>query len=157
VRPVQGADFRFIADLGASAFAEFGYASGAARVWMAEHFCTWVAVSSGSRLDVKRTVAEPNRLGFAVLAPPQADRAEISAIAVARGERGRGIGRLLLDATEATAWTRGARQIIAHTADANLAALQLFLSRGYQIRRRLPGYYGVYAACELVLLRAGVS
>lgn len=152
VRRALDSDLNFIARLGEAAFGEFGYADGAARVWMAEHFCTWVAVRSQPKFGSSTHQPPPTLLGFVVLGPALGERAEISAIAVAAGERGRGVGRLLLDVAEQSARQRGARATVAHTADANLAALQLFLSRGYRIRRRLPGYYGVYAACELLAL-----
>jgi ribosomal protein S18 acetylase RimI-like enzyme len=174
-RRARAGDFEFIAQLGATAFEEFGFAPASARHWTAEHFCTWVAVRSSGAVgttplagglvegrpmehrslegNTPSPVAAPaeQRLGFVVLGPCHGVSFELTAVAVLSSERGRGVGKVLLDAAEASAKLQGAREIVAHTADANLAALELLLKRSYRMRRRLERYYGMYAACELVL------
>jgi ribosomal protein S18 acetylase RimI-like enzyme len=167
-RRARAGDFDFIAKLGAAAFLEFGFAPEGSQHWRAEHFCTWVAVRGhgtvhGQNVPGVAHTGDPaergpsaaaraeERLGFVVLGPCQGASFELTAIAVLASERGRGVGRVLLDAAEASAKLQGAREIVAHTADANLSALELLLKRRYRIRRRLNRYYGMYAACELAL------
>jgi ribosomal-protein-alanine N-acetyltransferase len=97
-------------------------------------------------------VAERNHepIGFAILRLGHADEAELAAIAVVERERGRGVGRSLLRAVETAARRAGASSLSLHTAEANLAAFELFHKQGYRLERRLPRYYvGVYDACEL--------
>jgi len=79
------------------------------------------------------------------------DLAYLSAIAVVDQERGRGVGRKLLDQAEREARRSGARGLRLHTANSNVAALELFLKRGFRIHCRWPRFYlGKYDACELV-------
>jgi ribosomal protein S18 acetylase RimI-like enzyme len=76
---------------------------------------------------------------------------ELVAIAVVERERGRGVGSALLKAAEIRARAGGTPGITLHTAEANVAALELFTKRGFRVRRRLRRYYvGVFDACELV-------
>jgi len=68
-------------------------------------------------------------------------RASLDAIAVVVAERGKGFGKLLLAGIEKLAFERGAVEITLVTAEANLAALDRFLSAGYAVARRLERYY----------------
>jgi len=79
-------------------------------------------------------------VGFAVLRA-SGDVAHLDAIAVEEPHRGRGLGRRLLSAVEAQAERCGAKLLRLVTADANLAALELFFKAGYFIERRLQRYY----------------
>lgn len=60
----------------------------------------------------------------------------ISAIAVVRARRGIGVGRRLMIAAERLARADGANELRLCTAEANLAALDLFLKCGFSIQRR---------------------
>jgi ribosomal protein S18 acetylase RimI-like enzyme len=60
---------------------------------------------------------------------------------VVESQRGRGVGRALLDAAERAAADAGARALELVTAEANLAALELFLKSDYRIVRTLPSFY----------------
>ena len=76
--------------------------------------------------------------------------AALPAIAVAEHERSNGVGRRLLAAAEKLAVARGARVMTLHTAQANVAAFELFARSGYRITRRIPRFYrGVFGACEM--------
>lgn len=79
-------------------------------------------------------------VGFAVLSSREG-QAWLDAIAVAPKHRGCGIGRLLLGRIETEAFRRGARTLGLATADANLAALELFLRSGFRIDQRRSRYY----------------
>ncbi len=139
VRSLRSADAEFVQALSEQAFSEFSRQAGHRTLWMAEHFPCLVAERAGERV------------GFAVLRLASPDLAELTAIAVLESARGRGVGRALLLAVEDRARQEGAAGILLHTADANVAALELFLKRGYRIRRRLKRHYrGVFNACELV-------
>jgi ribosomal protein S18 acetylase RimI-like enzyme len=106
---------------------------------MAEHFVTLVAEREGVQL------------GFVVVRIERDRLAELVAIAVVERERGRGVGSALLKAAEIRARAGGTPGITLHTAEANVAALELFTKRGFRVRRRLRRYYvGVFDACELV-------
>jgi ribosomal protein S18 acetylase RimI-like enzyme len=67
--------------------------------------------------------------------------AHIAAIAVASHARGRGVGVRLLHAAEKLAMSLGATTVELETGEANLAALDLFVSAGYRIEGRIPRFY----------------
>lgn len=139
VRGLRGEDADFVLELSRSAFSEFSRDPARPTLWMAEHFTGLVALR-GER-----------RVGFAVVRVERSRTAELAAIAVVESERGRGVGRALLDVAERRARVGGANGLALHTAEANLAALELFTKAGFRIRRRLPRYYrGVYEAVEMI-------
>jgi ribosomal protein S18 acetylase RimI-like enzyme len=75
----------------------------------------------------------------------------LNAIAVLRGERGRGIGHRLMLEFEELGRERRARRLELCTADYNLAALDLFYRRGFQLAARRERFYGRgQDACVLV-------
>jgi ribosomal protein S18 acetylase RimI-like enzyme len=85
------------------------------------------------------TLAE-RPVGFAVVR--RAGRVcHLDAIAVVETERGRGFGHALLSGAEQHARAQGARTLELVTAEANLAALELFLKSGYRIQRTLSRFY----------------
>jgi ribosomal protein S18 acetylase RimI-like enzyme len=136
-RWLRDADRDFVAALSRDAFGEYTRDAGPATLAMARKHRTLVAERDGVPL------------GFAVFRLAGA-RAELLAIAVSEHERGRGVGRLLLALVEKTARRSGARSLSLHTADANLAALELFRLRGFVLERRILRYYlGVFDAWEL--------
>jgi len=99
---------------------------------------TWVAWS-GSKL-----------VGFATVHPTHPDRADLCAIAVDEDARGVGVGRALLAHVELTVVRAGLSEIKLHTAQSNVAALELFLKCGFHVVGRMPRFYrGMYDACAL--------
>ena len=67
--------------------------------------------------------------------------ASLDAIAVEPEHRGRGVGKTLLAGAERKAKAAGAAELTLVTAEANLAALDLFLRSGFEIYARLGRYY----------------
>lgn len=133
-------DASFVSRLAAEAFAEF---SRRVPVSVAQ------LVATGTTLIAER---EGQPVGFAVVEFPDASKAYLSAIAVSYEQRGRGMGRLLLAASERLSLERGAKVLELSTADSNLEALHLFLKCGFRIVRRRDGFYGRgQAACILSL------
>ena len=138
IRVLEAKDAEFIQELGGSAFGEFSRDAARSTLWMAEHHPTWIAMRG------------EERIGFAILRVAGRGRAELLAIAVRERERGRGVGRALIERAESAARVRGAPGISLHTADANVAAIDLFKKRGFYVVRRLSRYYrDVYDACEM--------
>jgi len=138
VRPREAGDAAFVARLGGEAFSEFSEGAREHTARMAERLVTWIAVRGGQPV------------GFVVL-EQQGDVVELQAIAVSEHERGRGVGRRLLVAAEEWAGRAGARRLALRTAQANLAALELFVRAGFRIEARLPRHYrGMYDAFVLV-------
>jgi ribosomal protein S18 acetylase RimI-like enzyme len=89
-------------------------------------------------------------IGFAILRPESGTVLALNAIAVIESERGRGVGRRLMQAAERYARARGFRTLSLTTAQANLAALDLFLRAGFEITERHAKYYaGDQPACRL--------
>ena len=69
------------------------------------------------------------------------DEAEVLTIAVAKSERGKGLGRAVLGAAETEAFERGARRIFLDVSDRNTAGLALYRSAGYRETGRRRAYY----------------
>jgi ribosomal protein S18 acetylase RimI-like enzyme len=138
IRRQRGSDAAFIRGLAARAFAEYDLDAGSAVSHLTRSGTTWVACRGH----------EP--LGFAVSHRLGRGAADICAIAVAEQARGTGIGRALLRHVERALRNEGIAQLSLHTAQANVAALELFLKHGFKVERRLPRFYrGVFDACSL--------
>jgi GNAT superfamily N-acetyltransferase len=75
------------------------------------------------------------------------DRAELKRMYVVPGARGRGLGRVVLDALEAQAQRLGYRALVLETGDRQEEALGLYRSAGYA---PIP-CYGIYATRALSL------
>lgn len=136
---MQRPDEDFVRTLSHWAFEEFSHHPGENTLWMAQHYRTLIATWDG----------QPS--GFVVVDLVRQPEAALTAIAVLPRARGRGVGGALVGAAELAARSRGRSALMTHTADANLAALDLFLKRGFRIVRRVSRYYlGMYNACELV-------
>lgn len=137
IRRLLASDEPFVRALSEQAFSEFARDAAQSTAAMARQFGGLVVERDG------------RALGFAVLRLGR-EGAELVAIAVLEEERGRGLGRALLTACEDAARRSGAPFLTLRTADANLAAAELFHKHGYRVTRRLPRYYaGVFDAREL--------
>jgi ribosomal-protein-alanine N-acetyltransferase len=69
------------------------------------------------------------------------DEAEILMVAVAPGERGRGLARRLLNRHLGRLAARAARRVFLEVDEGNDAALRLYAHAGFQQVGRRPGYY----------------
>jgi ribosomal protein S18 acetylase RimI-like enzyme len=120
----------FIAGLAERAFAEYSPRSG-------EHT---LAMTRRRRAVTLVAVEHDVPVGFAIL---QRDVrvGHLDAIAVEDGARGTGVGRRLLAQVQAEGKGRGLLEIRLVTAQANLAALQLFFAQGFRFSRRLWRFY----------------
>lgn len=134
LRRYRGTDAAFVRELGARAFSEYSPRAGTGMPNAADRGSAVIVAELGE-------VA----VGFAVVtfenAGPRRGVASLDAIAVVEAERGRGVGRALLRGAERVARTRGAAELRLVTAQANVAALDLFLRAGFDTERRLARYY----------------
>jgi len=130
VRSARRGDRAFIRELSVQVFSEYTPRAGVRALPMTERrgSVTLVAEWRGALA------------GFAVLVLERT-RASLDAIAVSDDARGHGVGRRLLAAVERVARERGVESIELVTADANVAALDLFLRAGFERARQLKGYY----------------
>jgi ribosomal protein S18 acetylase RimI-like enzyme len=139
VRRFTPADAAFVSQLSERAFGEYGGrpAHYTASVVQRPNTVTWLAVEADAPV------------GLVVLELDGA-RAAILALAVTERARGRGIGGRLMQVAERHAREQHAGELTLWTADANLAALDLFLGRGFRIVRRKAGFYSRRQnACQL--------
>jgi ribosomal protein S18 acetylase RimI-like enzyme len=84
--------------------------------------------------------------GYALVTfPPRSTLARLYSIAVARPLRGRGIGRLLMDAAERTAVRRGRRAMRLEVNVRNAPAISRYERAGYRLFGRLSDYYADHA------------
>jgi [ribosomal protein S18]-alanine N-acetyltransferase len=91
----------------------------------------WVVVAD---LD-----GEPVGYGVLLVAGTTAD---VLRVAVSDSLRGRGLGRLLLDALAAEAARRGCEDVLLEVAEDNAAALALYAAAGFVRIARRDDYYG---------------
>jgi ribosomal protein S18 acetylase RimI-like enzyme len=143
VREWTSDDEAFVAQLADEAFSEYGGrpARYLLRVTRQASARTWIAVDAG--VPVGLVVVEVVMGAAAVLA-----------VAVARRARARGIGGQLMHMAERHAFASGVRRLTLFTADANLAALDLFLRRGFRIIARKRSFYARgQDACQLEKVR----
>jgi ribosomal protein S18 acetylase RimI-like enzyme len=148
IRPYDPGDDAFIAELARDAFDEFTPHAVSHTLLMVRRCTTLVALQEvaprgqGSRDAGGAPGPLPRvRVGFAAIADEGNGTVVLNAIAVARGERGRGIGQRLMVAFEQLARRWGAQRLELCTADCNLAALDLFLRRGFCLVRRRRRFY----------------
>ena len=132
-------DDAFVAQLAEEAFAEYG-AQPSRYLLHVTHRAgvrTWIAVEGDAPV------------GLVVLGSA-ASTWWVLAVAVTKRARARGIGGWLLQVAERHAALRGALHLSLFTADSNLAALDLFLRRGFRIVGRRPRFYARgQDACKL--------
>jgi ribosomal-protein-alanine N-acetyltransferase len=82
-----------------------------------------------------------------------ADQGEIANIAVASDQRGRGVGRALLDAALGEAAARGIIAVYLEVRDSNQRARELYASRGFEEVGRRRRYYRRPVEDAIVLRR----
>jgi ribosomal protein S18 acetylase RimI-like enzyme len=149
IRPYSSGDDAFIAALAREAFLEYTPRAVPHTLALVRRCTTFVALH-GRREPLGRdgggasTAGVPARLarvGFAAVGDEGDGVLSLHAIAVVRGERGRGIGVHLMGAFEQLAARRGAYRLELCTADYNLAALDLFYRRGFRLLRRRERFY----------------
>jgi ribosomal protein S18 acetylase RimI-like enzyme len=132
-------DEPFILRLAEQAFAE--YDLDAART-------TQHMLRSGATTLVATRDAKP--IGFAIVRRESTSALSLDAIAVSPNERGKRVGELLLAAVELHARRVAVARVTLRTAQANVAALSLFLRAGFAITRRFArGYRGGQPTCAL--------
>jgi ribosomal-protein-alanine N-acetyltransferase len=68
--------------------------------------------------------------------------ARIISIAVLPDKRGRGLGRSLLEALENDCLAKSIMSLCLEVSISNLVALHLYLSKGYEVKGIIHGYYG---------------
>lgn len=128
-RPCQAPDLIFIARLAGETFAEYSTKAVSHTLDMVGRYTTWVAVRG----------SEP--VGFVAVNKDQSGVAVLHAIAVVRGERGKGVGFRLMQLFERFAREQEATRLELCTAECNLAALDLFYRRGFRLLRRRQRFY----------------
>lgn len=148
IRPYHTGDEGFIAALAHEAFDEFTPFAVPHTLGMVRRCTTLVALRElGPMHDApaaERTrpaQGRRRRVGFAAIADEGEGVIQLNAIAVVRGERGRGIGHYLMLAFERFGRLRGGRRLELCTADCNLAALDLFIRHGFRLVRRRERFY----------------
>jgi ribosomal protein S18 acetylase RimI-like enzyme len=110
---------------------------------------------AGVRIWIARADDGARVLGF-VAASGRALSFYVHGLAVAPAERRRGVGRALLGACIGGARSERLRRVVLHVGTANEAAVRLYESEGFEVRREVRDFYrpGVYAgrgAYEMVL------
>jgi ribosomal protein S18 acetylase RimI-like enzyme len=140
LRAAKPSDTRFIRQLAGQAFAEYDPTAALTTGNM--------LLEPGARALLAERAGRP--LGFVIVRPQAGQALALNAIAVAERERGRGVGQRLLRAVEQFARARGCRTLALTTAQANVAALELFLRSGFEIvDRSSRHYFGGQPACRL--------
>jgi len=139
VRSFTEDDAPFVAELSDRSFAEYGARPSRYTLSVIQRPTTrtWLAVEGNLPLGM-------------IVLELAGTKAAVLAVAVSERHRGRGVGGVLMQAAERYARAHGVQQLTLFTADSNLAALDLFLRRGFHIVRRKPGFYSRRQdACEL--------
>ena len=132
-------DAPFVAELSDESFAEYGARPSRYTLSVLQRATTqaWIATEGGTSLGL-------------VILELAGSNASVLAVAVTQRARGRGVGGLLMQAAERHARAQAVKQLTLFTADSNLAALDLFLRRGFRIVGRKPGFYSPRQdACQL--------
>lgn len=155
IRPYETRDDDFVAALAHEAFEEYTPHAVLHTLSMVRRCTTLVALQELRRGPAGAPeAARPRRyarVGFIAIEGGARGTLHLNAIAVLRGERGRGIGHRLMLAFEELGRERGARRLELCTADYNLAALELFYRFDFELVARRPRFYGRgQDACVLV-------
>jgi ribosomal protein S18 acetylase RimI-like enzyme len=139
VRSYTPDDAPFVTELSDESFAEYGARPSRYTLSVLQRPTThaWIAVEGSTPLGL-------------VILEQAGSSAAVLAVAVTRPARARGIGGLLMQAAERHARAQGVKQLTLFTADSNVAALDLFLRRGFRIVGRERGFYSHRQdACQL--------
>ena len=128
-RPCQASDLVFIARLSSDAFAEYTTKAVSSTLDVVGRNTTWVAMRGHERV------------GFVTFGKEGHEIAVMHAIAVVRGERGKGVGFRLMQVFERFAREQSARRLELCAAECNLAALDLFYRRGFRLVHRRERFY----------------
>ncbi|HYQ16495.1 MAG TPA: GNAT family N-acetyltransferase [Polyangiaceae bacterium] len=140
IRTAAPSDAPFVRQLGGEAFSEYDP--------HAERATARMLVETASKTLIAEREGRP--VGFVIVKPDASRVLALNAIAVLPSERGRGIGQRLLRAAEQYGRSQGMRAVALNTAQANLAALDLFLRAGFVITERTAMHYRRgQAACRL--------
>ena len=127
-RPCSATDLIFIARLSTDAFAEYTSKAVSHTLDIVGRHTTWVALRG------------QERVGFIAVGKEE-EVAVLHAIAVVRGERGKGVGFRLMQVFERYAREQHVRRLELCTSECNLAALDLFYRRGFRLLRRRERFY----------------
>ena len=140
VRDVAPTDAPFIRQLSEVAFGEYDPRAGRTTASMMQE--------SGAQTLVAARSGTP--IGFVILRRQSSQVLAVNAIAVTPAERGRRVGKRLMQAAEQYARSHAIGRLSLCTAQANLAALDLFLRAGFVITDRTAvRYWGGQPACKL--------
>lgn len=105
--------------------------------WKREHFIHEIH----SHLAFPVVVVEGGRLLAYLCLMSLFEEAQIMNIAVAPDQRGRGIGRMLMEHAIATARQKGAENLTLEVRESNLAAIALYEAFGFERYFVRKGYY----------------
>jgi ribosomal-protein-alanine N-acetyltransferase len=109
-----------------------------------ERFQRWLLQSMIGEKGFMTLVAvdEGEVVGYGSIHLPGPGPARIISVAVLPERRGAGIGRSILEAMEAECARMGVSSLCLEVAISNLVALHLYVSKGYEVKGTIPGYYG---------------
>jgi ribosomal protein S18 acetylase RimI-like enzyme len=127
--PCRAPDLVFIARLSSEAFAEYTPMAVSHALDAVGRSTTWIAQRGAENV------------GFVTISKVRADVAVCHAIAVVKGERGKGVGFRLMQVFERFAREHELHRLELCTAACNLAALDLFYRRGFRLLRRRARFY----------------
>jgi ribosomal protein S18 acetylase RimI-like enzyme len=131
IRSATPSDARLIRELSQVSFGEYDpHAARTTAKMMLEPAARTLVADRGGKV-----------LGFVILRRQPDAALAVNAIAVAPMARGTGVGKRLMQAAEHCAKSHGIDRITLCTAQANVAALDLFLRRGFTITGRTAVYY----------------
>lgn len=128
-RPCQAIDLVFIARLASDAFGEYTAKAVSSALDVVARHTTWVAVRG------------QEAAGFITVANEGDGVAVLHALAVVRGERGKGVGFRLMQVFERFAREHDVTRLELCTPECSLAALDLFYRRGFRLHRRRDKFY----------------
>jgi ribosomal protein S18 acetylase RimI-like enzyme len=127
-RPCLAVDLIFIARLSSDVFAEYTTKAVSETLAVVSRHATWVALRG------------QESVGF-VTVGKDGDVAVLHALAVVKGERGKGVGFRLMQLFERFAREQSVRRLELCSAECNLAALDLFFRRGFRLVHRRERFY----------------
>ncbi len=140
IRRATPADAQFIHGLSQVAFGEYDPNAARTTAGMMREAATATLVAERA--------GKP--LGFIILRRESRECLAVDAIAVTPSERGKRVGQRLMKAAESHAAAQAIERITLSTAQANLAALDLFLRAGFVIiDRTAVRYWRGQPACKL--------